>query len=135
MDDEMRVSVRTILCTAVTVFTVVFSAQAGQGRQIVAAQDLDKNSMRAWDIRSAASVYAYGDFTFSLADASNAKADAQGSVELKIRHGDLPFDRNDFAASYRVGIGIFEMGLEEPVLVIATYSGGAHCCTYFNLLP
>lgn len=132
----MRVNVRIILCTIVTAFAVVSGGQAEQAGRIVAAQVLDKNSMRGWDLRSTASVYAYGDFTFSLADVSDAQTDAQGSVELHIFRDAAPFDLRDFAASYRVGgIGVFDMGLEEPVLVIATYSGGAHCCTHFNLLP
>lgn len=134
MDNAMHVSLRTILCAAVAVFAIASGGQAEQAGQLVAVHVLDRNRMAKWDIRSTP-VYAYGDFTFSLAGGSDVQADAQGPVGLQIRHGDLPFARRDFAASYGTGgIGVFEMGQGEPVLVMATYSGGAHCCTHFNFL-
>ena len=64
MDNAMHVSVRTILCAAVA--AIASGGQAEQAGQLVAVHVLDRNRMAKWDIWSTP-VYAYGDFTFSLA--------------------------------------------------------------------
>src|SRR5690606_10369448 len=93
-------------------------------------------SMVERDLRSATSTYTYGRFGFTLSYDDKARTDIRELSRILVTRDGSPFAHKDFTGGFGFGgIGVYEMGLEEPVLVMATYSGGAHCCTHFNLLP
>ncbi|WIY52429.1 hypothetical protein O9Z70_13315 [Devosia sp. YIM 151766] len=119
-------NMRAVLCASLLALTVGSSGQAGQ---LATPITIDENSMVEWGFQGGATLYQYGDFSFSAARA------AENALELRILKNGLLFSQEIFETSYGAGIGIYAMALGAPVLVIATYSGGAHCCTDFNLLP
>jgi hypothetical protein len=120
-------NMRAVLCASLLALAIGSVSQAGQ---LATPITIDENSMVEWSFQGGATLYQYGDFSFSAARV------AENAIELRVLKDGLPFSHGMFETTYGAGgIGIYAMALGLPVLVIATYSGGAHCCTDFNLLP
>lgn len=108
----------------------------GYSQQSATPTMLGKNRMVEWSIHSGPMMYRHDNFTVVVAPAESPLEDAGDMVEVRVHSRGVALTPNIVETRYGLGgLGIFDMGLAEPVLVVAPYSGGAHCCTHFDLLP
>lgn len=109
-----------------------------QPREFPPAEIIDKrNSMEDWGDVSSGAIYQVGEYSFSFfvdadmgdsAQVLNIAVSRKGSPTTNIT---LPT-----AVGGSGAFGVYQMGEPAaPTLVIASYGGGAHCCTEYAFLP